>query len=95
MIIHAHSLTKNEKKERDPEMHQTKKQTSGTSEPKDTSTWIPEKVLYIRCAPARPAFPMFTCCRLFCTTARGRCGPMRAIRDRLRRLIKPRPGRRI
>jgi IS5 family transposase len=30
-IINAPSSTKNEKKERDPEMHQTKKATSGTS----------------------------------------------------------------
>ncbi len=86
-IIHAPSSTKNGIRRA--------KATNGTSEPRRISASIPEKVLCTLCAPARRAFPMCTCCRIFCTVRKRRYGAMRVIRDRRRRFMRPRPRRRI
>ena len=47
-IIHAPSSTKNASGERDPEMHQTKRATSGTSGSRRTSAWTQNRARCIR-----------------------------------------------
>jgi IS5 family transposase len=60
-IIHAPSSTKNEKKERDPAMHQTKKGNQWYFGMKaHISAWIRKRASCIRCARRQLPFPMCT-----------------------------------
>ena len=52
-IIAAPSSTRNSKKERHAEMHQTGRETNTTAEPRRTSAWIARKALCVRSAHRR------------------------------------------
>ena len=62
-IIHAPSSTKNEKKERDPEMHQTKKGNQWYFGMKAHIGVDSKRASCTRSARRRRRFPMCTCCR--------------------------------
>jgi transposase, IS5 family len=83
-IIHAPSSTKNEKKERDPEMHQTKKGNQWYFGMKAHIGWIPRKALCIRFARPRPRSPMCTCCLTCCMAMKRRSGATQGIKGRAR-----------
>jgi IS5 family transposase len=89
-IIYAPSSTKNEKRERDLEMHQTRKGNPWHFGAKAHIGVDSKGGLCIRCEPRRRAFPMFTCRRICCTVTSGRSGATQVTRDRPRRLVKPR-----
>jgi transposase, IS5 family len=88
-IIAAPSSTKNSTGERDPEMHQTKKGSSGTSGPRRISAWIARKASCTRYAPRRPASPTCTCWPTYCTARSARCGEMAGIKGKETRFARP------
>ena len=89
-IIHAPSSTKNEKKERDPEMHQTKKGNQWYFGMKAHIGWIPRKASCTQSARPRPRSPMYTCFRTCCMAMKRRSGVMQGIRGRARRFMRSR-----
>jgi len=93
-IIAAPSSTKNEKKERDPEMHQTRKGISITSAPRRTSVSIARKAWCTRSAPRRPRYMTSICCRTYCMARRTRYGATPAIRGKPRPFTRPLPRHR-
>jgi IS5 family transposase len=77
-IIHAPSSTKNENKERDPEMHQVKK----------GNQWYFGMKAHVgvdRPKLRRLTSPTRRCCLSYCMATSARCGVMQLIRDRARR----------
>lgn len=73
-IIHAPSSTKNESKERDPEMHQTKKNDQWYVGMKAHVGVDSKQASYTRFARRRHRFPACICCPIYCTARRPRFG---------------------
>ena len=91
-IIHAPSSTKNENKERDPAMHQTKQgpavvlRAEGAYRRGQRS-----RARCIRWRPRRPTYRTCTCCPICCTAKNARYGATAATRARRRPSSRPRP----
>lgn len=81
-IIHAPSATKNSTGERDPEMYQTKKGTSGTSVWRRTLAWTAKRAWCTRCAHRRPTSPTRICCLTYFMARNARYGAMPGIKGR-------------
>ena len=93
-IIHAPSSTKNEKKERDPEMHQTRKGNPWYFGAKaHIGVDSQEGVVHSVCTSAASVSDVHMLPDL-CTAAKKVWGDA-GYQGRLRRYIKPRPRRRI
>jgi IS5 family transposase len=89
-IIHAPSSTKNEKKERDPEMHQTKKGNQWYFGMKAHIGVDSKEGSCIRSARPRPRFRMCTRCRSCCMAMKRRSGVTQGIKGRVRRFMRSR-----
>ncbi len=94
-IIHAPSSTKNAQRERDPEMHQTRKGNQWYFGMKAHIGVDSKRGWCIRCAPRRPRSPTRICCPTYCMATSARSGAMAATRGRPRRSARPRRRHRI
>ena len=94
-IIAAPSSTKNSKKERDPEMHQTRKGNQYYFGAKaHIGVDSKEGIVHSVCTSAASG-RMCICCPTYSTATRKRSGAMAAIKDKQRRFTRPRRMRRI